>query len=388
MHQRIALDATSALAQGAGIGRFTRGLIQGLAACDRATPYQVLYMRDVAHQPRFDLPPNFEWRELPLTQKQAVWLWQRLRLPLPAELFLRQMPALYHSPDYTLPPLLRARGIVTVHDLSYEVVPEVHEPLLRRYLQRAVPRSIARADHVFADSESTRQDIIRHYGTDPTKISVVYPGVEPRFRPLDPGSLQDANVLTEVRAAYELDRPFLLNVSTLEPRKNLTTLIRAFARLHEKDNSDLMLVIAGGGGWLGERARLAALVQELRMVGHVRFAGFIPDEWLPALLNLAEVLIYPSRHEGFGLPVLEALACGVPAITARNSSLSEVGGTAAHYIANATDIETLSNEIEIVLTNQAERERMIRAGLKHAAQFTWEATARRALALYRDVLAS
>ncbi len=323
-----------------------------------------------------------------MTQKQAVWLWHRLRVPLPVELFLQSTPALFHSPDYTLPPLLRARGVVTVHDLSFETLPEVHEPKLRRYLQHAVPRSIERADRVFADSESTRQEIVRCYGTAPDKISVVYPGVEARFHPYDRQNPHEAARLDALRARYELARPFVLEVATLEPRKNLATLIRAFARFRERGNPDEMLVIAGGGGWLGERARLEALVASLGIGEHVRLVGFVPDEQLPALLNLAEVLVYPSLYEGFGLPVLEALACGTPVITARNSSLPEAGGDAARYIEDATDADALAQQIETVLHDRAERERMRGAGLKHAEHFQWERSARQVLDLYQQVLAA
>ncbi|MBA3533297.1 MAG: glycosyltransferase family 4 protein [Ardenticatenales bacterium] len=255
MKAQIAIDGTSALAQGGGIGRFTRGLLQGLAACDQETSYEILYMRDAATVARFDLPANFRWQSIPLTQKQAVWLWHRLHLPLPVELWLKQRPALFHSPDYTLPPLRWARGIVTVHDLSFEVLPEVHDPKLRRYLQQAVPRSIRRADHVFADSESTRAEILRHYGTSPDKISVVYPGVEPRFRPLSREQPEEARLLDEVRTRYKLERPFLLSVGTLEPRKNLATLIRAFASYRATGEKQVMLVIAGGAAGLGSASR-------------------------------------------------------------------------------------------------------------------------------------
>jgi glycosyltransferase involved in cell wall biosynthesis len=229
---------------------------------------------------------------------------------------------------------------------------------------------------------------MRHYRTDPAKISVIYPGVEPRFHPFDPHNATEASLLEKVRSSFDLDRPFLLSIGTIEPRKNLATLIRAFAYLRQEYDSDHILVIAGGGGWLGERARLVALVEELDLAGHVRFTGFVEDDWLPALINLAEILLYPSLYEGFGFPILEALACGTPVITARNSSLPEAGGAAAHYVNDATDIEALTSAIYALLHDQTEQERMIRAGLKHAATFTWEATARRVIDLYRQALAA
>lgn len=386
MPYHIAIDATSALAQGGGIGRFTRGLLRGLMAQGTPHRYTLATMRGL-HDNSLATPANFRWHTLPLTEKQSVWLWHRLRVPLPVELLLGELPNLYHSPDYTLPPLLRARGVVTIHDLSFESMPEVHEPRLRRYLQRAVPPSIARADHVFADSKSTRDEILALYGTDPAKITVVYPGVEPRFRAFDPTDPTDAAALREVRARYKLEQPFVLDVATLEPRKNLATLIRAFARYRAQRGHDpaVQLVLAGGGGWLGQREQLEELVTRLGLEEVVRFLGFVPDALLPALINAARVLAYPSLYEGFGLPVLEGLACGVPVITARNSSLPEAGGSAARYIDDARDEAALATALAEVLHDEETRARMVQAGLAHAAPFTWAATARQVVGLYEKI---
>ncbi len=340
----------------------------------------------MAGRPRFPLPPNFRWQPLWVSQKQAVWLWHRLRLPVPVELLIGSLPTLYHSPDFTLPRLLRARAIVTVHDLSFEVLSDVHEPRLRQYLQRAVPDSIRRANHVFADSESTREAILSYYGSDPAKVSVVYPGIEPRFRPYDETNALDHAALAQARERLGLTRPFVLNVGTVEPRKNLGTLIEAMARYRSGAERDVMLVLAGGGGWLGERERLEALVAKLGLEAHVRFLGFVEDALLPALINLAEALAYPSRYEGFGLPVLEALACGTPVITARNSSLPEAGGAAARYIEEANDAAALAEALGEVLGDAATRAAMIRAGIEHARQFSWASTAQRVLGLYQQVI--
>ncbi len=387
MFTKIAIDGTAALAQGGGIARFTHGLIQGLAAIDHESDYTICYAKDATKNAPFHLPDNFRWQRLPVTQKQAIWIWYRLHLPVPIDLGLGR-PILYHSPDYTLPFLARAQGIVTVHDLSFETLPEVHDPSLRRYLQKAVPHSVKRADCVFADSESTRQDIIRYYGTEPAKIKVVYPGVEARFRPFNLAQPDDWASLDHVRQTYHLTRPFILIVGTLEPRKNFATLIRAFAayRQHSTSNPELQLVIAGGGGWLGQREKLDTLVKELALTEHVCFTGFVPDQYLPALINLADAMVYPSLYEGFGLPILEALACGIPTITARNSSLPEAGGEAAYYIDDARDEQALARALSIVLHDQSLRQQMVTKGLEHSAKFTWETTGCKVITLYKQVL--
>lgn len=382
---RIAFDATSALGQGAGIGRFTLGELRGLAAADSTNHYYVTYPRNLRNTSRLPLPSNFEWRGLPLSEKEGIWLWHRLRLPLPAETFLPSID-IYHAPDYTLPPLRRAKGILTIHDLSFEALSDVHHPALRDYLRRAVPHSVRRADHIFADSQSTKEELTRFYGTSPDKITVVYPGVESKFRRYEPTVTADAQALVTIQNKYRLTRPYIFTVATLEPRKNNSTLIRAFQAYRAHGDPEMELLIAGGGGWLSEKEKLAALVTELGLAEHIRFLGFVPDEDLPLLLNQARLLAYPSLYEGFGFPVLEALACGTPAVTACNTSLPEAGGTAALYIDDAKDALALAAAIHRAAHDEAYRAQAIVNGLHHAQQFTWERTGQQVVGLYEKVL--
>lgn len=382
---KIAFDATSALGQGAGIGRFTLGELRGLSVVDRLNCYYVTYPRNLRTASKPPLADNFKWHGVPLSEKEGIWLWHRLRIPLPAETFLPPID-IYHAPDYTLPPLRRAKGIVTIHDLSFEALSDVHHPALRDYLRRAVPNSVRRADHIFADSHSTKEELTHFYGTPPDKITVVYPGVEPKFRVYDDNNPADAERLTEIQAKYQLTRPFVFTVATLEPRKNNSTLIRAFQHYRKQGDPAMELLIAGGGGWLSEKEKLAALVIELGLTGHVRFLGFVPDEDLPVLLNQARVLAYPSLYEGFGFPVLEALACGTPAVTARNTSLPEAGGSAALYVEDARDEHGVAHAIQRAAHDEDFRSIAIADGLAHARQFTWERTGRQVMGLYEQVL--
>ncbi len=382
---RIAFDATSALGQGAGIGRFTLGELRGLSATDSHNQYYVTYPRNLKSAAKPALGENFNWRGVPLSEKEGIWLWHRLRLPLPADLFLPSID-IYHAPDYTLPPLRRAKGIVTIHDLSFEALADVHHPALRDYLRRAVPYSVRRADHIFADSQSTKAELTRFYNTPPDKITVVYPGVEPKFRSYDPAVPADHAQLVEIKAKYKLTRPFVFMVATLEPRKNISTLIRAFQHYRAQGDPEMELLIAGGGGWLSEKEKLAALVPELKLEAHVRFLGFVPDEDLPLLLNHARLLAYPSLYEGFGFPVLEALACGTPAVTSHNTSLPEAGGDAALYIDDPRDDKALAEAIHRVAHDEAFRTAAIPAGLAHARRFTWEQTGQQVVGLYEKVL--
>jgi len=328
---RIGVDYTSAVRQGAGIGRLTRCIFQALAEIDHENEYRLFAAMGRGQPSNFPtFQPsnlsNFRLKTIPLSDRELNVVWHRLRLPLPVELITGPVDV-FHSPDFTLPPVWRARAVLTVHDLSFLRVPECFTGALRRYLERVVPRSVRRADHVIADSHSTKRDLVELLGTPAGKVTVIHSGVEPRFRPII-----DRAALGPVRQRYDLPERFIISVGTLQPRKNFATLVEAFARLKSETGNwkpgarSLKLVIAGGRGWLYEE--IFARVEALGLQGDVLFPGFVADEDLPALYNLAEAFVLPSLYEGFGLPPLEAMACGTPVVTSNVSSLPEVVGDA------------------------------------------------------------
>ncbi|MDI7276111.1 MAG: glycosyltransferase, partial [Anaerolineae bacterium] len=205
---RIGIDFTAAVRQGAGIGRYTRGLIGTLPALDRENSYR-LFVAGRGVRAAVPSGPNFRTCWLPLTDRETSLIWQRLRLPIPIELCLGRLD-LFHSPDFVLPPVLSGRKVLTVHDLSFLRVPECAHPVLRGYLVKVVPRSVRHADLVLADSSSTQEDVVELLGVPRERVRVVYAGVEDRFEPVtDPG------VLGAVRARYGLERPFILGLGTL-----------------------------------------------------------------------------------------------------------------------------------------------------------------------------
>ncbi|HIP96991.1 MAG TPA: glycosyltransferase family 1 protein [Anaerolineae bacterium] len=381
---RIGVDYTSAVRQGAGIGRLTRCIFHALAEIDHENEYR-LFAATGRKRPFAFLPfhpstlPNFRLKTIPLSDRELNVVWHRLRLPLPVELITGPVDV-FHSPDFTLPPVWRARAVLTVHDLSFLRVPECFTGALRRYLERVVPRSVRRADHVIADSHSTKRDLVELLGTPAGKVTVIHSGVEPRFRPITGRAALEA-----VRRRYDLPKRFVISVGTLQPRKNFATLITAFARLKSGTESwkpgarSLKLVIAGGRGWLYEE--IFASVQALGLQGDVLFPGFVADEDLPALYNLAEAFVLPSLYEGFGLPPLEAMACGTPVITSNVSSLPEVVGDAGLMV-GPTDVEGLAAAIKRVLEDSDLRHEMAQRGLARAKEFTWERAARQLLGVY------
>ena len=369
---RITIDYTPALRQTAGIGRYTRGLVAALAKIDPENTY-TLFCAGQAPEPT-DWPPNFSVRA---SNVPARWLtagWHRLGLPFPAER-LTGACDIFHSPDFALPPLREARGVVTVHDLSFLRFPDQADPALRDYLQRIVPRAIERATRVLADSENTKADLVALLSVSPEKISVVPAGVEPRFRPV-----RDTVKLNAVRARYKLPQWFILAVGTLEPRKNLARLISAYAQLRRQTGLPHALVIAGKEGWLfqGIYDRVAGE----GLADHVHFPGFVADEDLPALYTLADLLAFPSLYEGFGLPPLEAMACGTPVVSSNNSSLPEAVGAAALQV-DAEDVDGLADAMARVLGNANLRIRLADLGHAQAARFTWAEAAGKLLEAYR-----
>ena len=382
---RIGIDYTAAARQRAGIGRYTRELVTALLALvgqDAILPYKyVLFaatgglprahwqreanrLRAIRHSP-------LAIRQFPLSDEWLARLWHRARLPIPVETITGPLDVFY-SPDFVLPPTRRrTRTLLTVHDLSFLHYPEAFVPKLRRYLERVVPRSIARADLVLADSAATQADIVSLLGVSPDKVQVLYSGVHPRFRPQpEPGEAE------HIRARYGLDkRPYILSLGTVQPRKNYVRLIRAFTQLTTQPTHQLL--IAGGRGWLYEDI----LAEAEKHGDRVRILGFVDEADLPALYRHAALFAFPSLYEGFGLPVLEAMACGVPVVCSDASSLPEVAGDAA-LLVHPLDTGALAQALARVLEDTDLRREMIAKGLAQATRFTWEQAARQLLAAF------
>lgn len=378
----IAIDYTAAVRQGGGIGRYTRNLIRALAELEAVGPgsgnrYTLFVAGGWGDGDGLGpWPSNFCVRSVPLSDRWLSILWQRLRLPVPIQVVTGRLD-LFHSPDFVLPPLGRAPAILTVHDLSFLRVPQFFVPGFRDYLEGAVSRAVARAQHILADSESTRRDLLELMAVEPERVSVVYPGVESRFRPVT-----DQEMLDRVRARYDLPGRYVLGLSTLQPRKNFDGLIEAFRRLLAGGPGfeDLHLVISGGKGWMYQDIELR--VRRAGLAERVHFPGFVADADLPALYTLASVFAFPSWYEGFGIPVLEAMACGTPVVAADNSSLPEAVGDAGLMV-GAADLDGLARALARLLTGEAQREQLVHAGFVQARRFTWEASAQNLLKYYR-----
>jgi glycosyltransferase involved in cell wall biosynthesis len=376
----IGIDYTPAYEQGGGIGRYVRELIAALAALDDQTDYR-LFVAGASARPLPPLPgTNFRWAASRIPPIWFARLWNRARLPIQVERWVGPV-ALYHATDFVLPPTRPStRTVLTVHDLSFVRAPDAASPALRRYLDRVVPRSVRRADHVLADSQATKDDLIALCGTAPQKIDVLLSGVNPRFKPV-----RDPVALAAVRTRYQIgDAPFVLSVGTVQPRKNYERLMSAMARL-PGDLQGTHLVIAGGRGWL--QGPIYAAVESLGLRDRVHFIGFADDADLPALYSAARALAFPSLYEGFGLPVLEAMACGTPVVTSNVSSLVEVAGDAT-LLVDPLSVEQIADSLVRLLTDDDERAALIERGLRRAASFTWDRAAVQLRALYERLCTS
>lgn len=387
---KIALDYTTGIYPGAGIARYTRSLVAALAELDAENSYRLFYAARGLPKPTpetrqaaalFRRHPNFRPTKVPVSVREMFALWQRLRLPVPVDLFTGRIDLL-HSPDFVSPPHWTGKDVITVHDLSFMVVPECAEPKLAGFLGQTVPRAVRRADHIIAVSRQTRDDLVRLLDVPPNKVTVAYNGADARFAPG-----VGADKAPGLRDRLSLPERFILHVGTLEPRKNLARLVEAYGLLMQRGVAhDVGLVLAGRRGWLYEPV-LEAAERVNAVGGRVVFVDFIDDDDLPTLYNMAEVFAYPSLYEGFGLPAAEALASGVPTLVSQDGALAEVVGEAALKV-DAYSVEAIAGGLEWLLTDERLRNRLSRAGPVQVAQFTWDAAARTVLDVYKGLVAT
>jgi glycosyltransferase involved in cell wall biosynthesis len=348
-----------------------------MLAQDHTNQYTLLTSGRPTQERPFPVADNVRGRSLLLPDRYVNILWYRWRVPVAANLFTGRTE-LYHGPDFVLPPLgRRVRKVVTIHDLAFIEHPEYAVPSLATYLQKVVPESIDAADAVIAISQETRRTLIDHFHTPEEKIAIVPLGVGKHFQ-----RITDPILLASTRHKYGLKHPLVLGVGTLEPRKNHLGLIKAFYQANEHKNGPQMLAIAGGQGWLYEETK--RLVADLKLERKVRFLGRVSDFDLITLYSMADIFAFPSFFEGFGIPPIEAMACGAPVITSNVSSLPEVVGDAALTV-DPHDSEALANAMLRVLENTQLRADLQRKGYERVQHFTWEASARKMLAIYQQL---
>lgn len=369
---RICVDIQPAVSQRAGIGRYTKSLVQHLGEFSGDDHVLLFHFDFKGRGLGFEIP-GAELRSIRWCPGRAAQqAWKRLHFP-PYNWFAGAADV-YHFPNFVIPPLSVGRKVVTIHDMSFVRHPDFAEDRNLRFLSAAIRYTADRADAIVTDSGFSASEIVDILGVASDRVFPIHLGVAPEcVRP-------DNATLARTRQALGLDRPYLLTVGTIEPRKNIPFLVEIFERLSGFDGD---LVLAGMDGWkfqpILDRIRSSPKAARIR-----RLRG-VPDEQMPALYAGAEALVITSFYEGFGLPPLEAMACGTPVISSCGGSLPEVLTPAAVLI-QGFDPAPWCAAIQDVLRDTARRNRMIQAGLDHAARYTWRETARKTWDVYRRVV--
>lgn len=365
---RIGIDASKiSLTQKTGTENYSHNLIKNLLKIDQTNDY-TLYLRE--DPPSFTKQSNVTCRKIPLSR-----LWTQAGL---ASEVMFNPPDILFIPAHTMPIIHRLglKTVVTIHDLGAEFLPQYHQFPQKLYLNRTTEFVAKHATRMIAVSEATKRDLIEKLGVESRRISVVYEGWD-RDLFHKPGERE----VEEVRKRYHLKNDYLLFVGTVQPRKNLEKLIEAFSQA----KIDLDLVIAGKPGWLSEA--IYAAPEKYVVKDRVLFLGHVLNEELPGLYGGARALVFPSLFEGFGLPVLEALACSTPVLTSNSTSLPEVGGDAALYV-KPTSITSIKNGIEKIVTNSKLRDQMLSNAKFQVQKFSWEKTAKETLGVFKEVYES
>ncbi len=421
----IYFDISAAVHRRAGLGRYAESLARALLAhlaglpASQAARLAFFYNRERGIEPLAGLE-QVPARTVALGYKpwrMLVWLGQLARVGFDR---LLSGATLYHATEHLLLPLRSIPTVLTVHDLIFRRYPRHHKPLNRWYLNATMPLFCRRADHIIAVSEQTKRDVMAAYGVPADKITVIYEAADPRFRPQPP------EVVSEVRRRYRLPDRYLLFVGTIEPRKNLGRLLAAFERLHAERLADA-LVIVGKRGWLYED--FFARLEQSPARNAVLFPGWVDDADLPAIYAGAQALAFPSEFEGFGLPVLEAMACGTPVVCSNTSSLVEIASLPGPLSDEVTsppgpfgeertsppgpfgeertsppgpfgeergrvavlvdplDVDALAGALRAVLSDPDLAAALRARGLEQAARFSWERAAQETLQVYRQVAA-
>ncbi len=365
---RIGVEATVLTrAKKTGVDYFTRGLVQAVSSAMPEDQFDLGYFG----KPGVDLGvhnPNINLRPIMLPRKIYQGFYRYLK-GLPYDVLTRTQDDVFFFPDFVALPLAnpRTKRVVLVHDLSYIDTPQYFTDRARDYLVRFVPKAVHSCDHIIANSAFTKKRIMEEYGIADKKISIIFPAIDHRrFKPAE------KTAVTAVKAKYGIEGDYILFVGTLTDRKNVTGLMKAYAALQPDLREKTTLVLAGGDVWTNLKdAAIEQLLAKLSTSNRIVRTGYFEEDELPALYSGASVFVYPSFYEGFGMPVVEAMACGTPVITSDTSSLPEAGGKAALYV-NPKQPEMITEALRMILTDTTLARALRAKGIEQAGNFTWE----------------
>lgn len=373
---KIGFDISALSLPKSGVGNYQLNLLNALFKMDRENRY-CLYAFNFRNRDRFSSIDfkmgDFELNVVPVPQRLITVWW--LLSDFPTLETIAGDCDLYQVSELCIQPVKKAKTVAFVHDLTTILFPEFHVSG-NVFLHKTRFKRLSKTDAVLTNSEHTKKDIVEHLGISPDKIFVTHLGADDSFRPMP-----DEGILPVLKK-YNLIKPYLLFVGTLEPRKNIPALISAFNILKAKQRIPHQLILAGQKGWKYHEVFRA--IEESPFAEDIRYLGYAEDGDLPALMSGCSAFVYPSFYEGFGLPVLEAMQCGAPVVTSATSSLSEVGGEACLY-ADPCDPGDLADQIYTILSDPVLRKDLSGKGIARAKNFSWEKCARETLEVYRAV---
>ncbi|MEI6040025.1 MAG: glycosyltransferase family 1 protein [Candidatus Berkelbacteria bacterium] len=354
---KIGIDVQTTLGQKSGFGFYVKNLVENLKKVDSINEYFLISPED---QKDFTTPQRFVWDQCSFPSKAS-----KLNVDI------------LHQPCFSAPLFYSGKIILTIHDLISHYFPQNMPSGSRLYFSKWMPLTYNRAAKIIAISENTKRDIMSLLKIPEEKIVVIHSAVGDEFKPIN-----DAQKLAEIKAKYKTSDKFILDVGTLEPRKNLPFLVKAYHEALKTGKIEHNLVLTGKKGWYYES--LFDLIKELKLEDKVILPGYVPDEDLPGLYNAADLFCFPSLYEGFGFPPLEALSCGTPVIAADNSSIPEVVGDAGILLPIDKEKVWAENIIK-VLTDKDLHEKLSLSGLEQAKKFSWAKTARETVKVYEEV---
>ena len=372
---RVGIDGYPLAEPRTGVGHYTLELARALALISPSdqfelvspAPFDPALLEEIEHAQL----PNLHTANPRASSIRGHW-WS-VGLPLYAR---RAAFDLFHGTNFDVPLWKKRRSVVTIHDLSALLHPEKHRSRLVRRARLRLPLVVRVADMIITPTESVKREVCRHLSVKPDKVTAIPSAARSSFQPIPFAQTEEA------RRRLGVEDDFLLFVGTLEPRKNLLTLLKAFAQILSQSSLRPQLVIAGGEGWLMDDS--FAFIKKAALSERLRFTGYLSDDDLRALYSSCRVFIYPSVYEGFGLPPLEAMACGAPVIAGRIPSLQETLGSAARLV-EPLDVDGLAKSIIEVLEDKNQREMLVAAGSTQAGKFSWEQTARLTLDVYHQL---
>lgn len=379
----IGIDCSQVSAEPTGVGLYEYNLVSALSRVDKENSYRLypvfygLFLRG-GRKEMLPNTGNFRVAFSGVPSLLVKPLWAPVVPAALKELMLGDVDVV-HSTTYSAPRLRdrKKRLVATIYDLTVITHPECHRRQNVRICVKGIRDALRYADAIIAISEHTKRDMIEHLKCPAELISVTHLAADPMYHPVD-----DPAVRKRVRDKYGLPERYILFIGSLEPRKNVSTLIHSYSRLPERLKREFSLVVAGAKGW--KNSDIYSTVKKIGVEDKVRFAGYIDKDDISAVYSMATVFVYPSLYEGFGLPILEAMACGTPVITSNTSSMPEVAGTAAEFI-TPTDTEEITEALRRVLEDETLMLDMRRRGLERSSKFTWERCARETLEVYKKV---